>query len=689
MLMRRWIGIAILSGATGIAAGAPTDKPQVRGAQTFYRMIPGGSNDMLPLTARTRAVVGRPGGRETGGTGMAQNFTEFPFERGVGVYGYRELNAYYPRLATLDIVQRRINVFDIVMDFPYVPDGVVWGQAYAEIGQTYTATRSELVGILLLVASPYGEFHVSVHEDGPGGAQIGSTRPFRSGASGEYGWARWMPGDVPTVPGRTYYIGMRRADGERWSPYLHATGDLYDGGMAWYDGRPEPETDLALYIVEQPDDMVRALQITPHEDGWTVGTSRVHFQPRSRNVRMIQVISVGPEAFCNRFVCHIRSASDPNRLIHGPMTYGLSCGRAGSEYLAAFVYGPKDVPLEPDEEIIVEIEYFAGGEHGTPVAEEPGIIERMQLTVYGDTEIDPVPVPSNQRVAFPAADTMLIAWDRSYPSPVEIEFRERDAAEPSLHSIGPAEDSLTVSGLEPGGVYWFTITAIGPTGRRWGSPVYQVQMPGGSAPPAEIRPFDHPAITAHPDAFLPLAPLPLSEPPRYRPSGRGTPVPLVNAGFEDGLAGWSTAGETRVVATGADYRIDPPEGAMMAGYHLRAGDDREQVFAENELYQEVAVEPGIEYELTAMVYTDAFGAPRGDVRVRLLANPAGRAEFSGHNSSQWYWTGGRWMRFTRRFTAETDRAVVGVGFFRWREMDRAIAYVDDIQLRRLGAPERR
>lgn len=681
------VGLALVVAGFAGAADPSADEPRVLGAQTFWRMVPGPSNDTLPGIAKTQAAVGSMGGWRSAGTGMAHNFTEFPCERGAALLGYRDRYAYYPRFAAVEITQRRVNVLDIVMDFPYVADGVVWGPAFREIAQTYTASQTELAGMSLLVASSDGEFIATVHEGGPDGKQLGAPRTFTSGGSGSYGWVRWMAGEVPTTPGEIYCIKMRRADGETWSPYLHATGDVYAGGMAWFDGRPEPETDVALFIVEQPPDMVRALQLTPHEEGWTTGTQRVHVKSRARNIRYIQVDAIGPTAFCNRFVCRIWSAADPTQLIHGPMIFDHACGGPGDEYLAAFVYGPKDVPLEIGEELIIDIKYYPGGDHDTPVSGQEGVVEKMRVTVYGDPDVDPLPVPSNQRVSFPTPDTMEIAWDRSYPSPVEVQFWRRDGGERVVRMVEPADSSVVMTGLEPGGVYWFTITALGAHGKPWKSPVYQAQMPGGDAPKAEPRSHLH--HPPHPEAFLALAPLPLSVDSLYQPSGAGEIVPLRNAGFEEALEGWQFAGPTGIEATGTDYRIEPPEGRQMAGYHHRAGDEREQVFAEDELYQVVEVEPGVEYELSLLAYTDVFGAPRGDVRVRLLTDAAGKGVFTGHGGSQWYWTEGKWMRFTRRFVAASDQAAVGFAVFRWRDTDRAIAFVDDVQLRRLGKPEGR
>jgi hypothetical protein len=91
------------------------------------------------------------------------------------------------------------------------------------------------------------------------------------------------------------------------------------------------------------------------------------------------------------------------------------------------------------------------------------------------------------------------------------------------------------------------------------------------------------------------------------------------------------------------------------------------------------------YILSGWVNTTVCeGGPRGDTRVRLISDPAGGNDFDGDNTSQWYWTDGDWIRFQHEFTATGDKAVVGFGFFRWRDLDMAAAHVDNVTVFDLG-----
>jgi len=81
--------------------------------------------------------------------------------------------------------------------------------------------------------------------------------------------------------------------------------------------------------------------------------------------------------------------------------------------------------------------------------------------------------------------------------------------------------------------------------------------------------------------------------------------------------------------------------------------------------------------------TDVADGPRGDTRVRIAVDPQGGQDWSGANSSQWFSTDGQWRYLTHRFTAASRAATVLVGFFRWRDLDIAQAYVDDVGVYRI------
>jgi len=79
---------------------------------------------------------------------------------------------------------------------------VFWDETgYYEFGQTFVATGP--ITMIMLRCPHATTYRVTVHENGPGGAQVGVERSF-SGAGDHrpiYGY-----GDMPTQAGRTYYV---------------------------------------------------------------------------------------------------------------------------------------------------------------------------------------------------------------------------------------------------------------------------------------------------------------------------------------------------------------------------------------------------------------------------------------------------------------------------------------------------
>ena len=122
----------------------------------------------------------------------------------------------------------------------------------------------------------------------------------------------------------------------------------------------------------------------------------------------------------------------------------------------------------------------------------------------------------------------------------------------------------------------------------------------------------------------------------------------------------------------------------MYGWTHKAGNERKDVFLENTIYQTIPARPGHTYGLMANAITAVTNGTRGDTRVRLAVDPKGAAQLKGANSGQWFWTDAKWMKISHRFVAKSEKATVAVGFFRYRDLDRADAYIDNLRLYDLG-----
>ncbi len=651
-----------------------------KGVQLFYRLLGAQSNG--PLLPKTRTICAQDGAEATGQTGMADSgFTEYPFCAGKVSYTCAEQFAFFPRIASgVPIDSSGRNVGDILIDHVYEPDAIVWGLRGREFVQTFVASGRELVSLTMLVPSEDGMFLAALLEGGPGGRQIGRTKSFHSGHSMDWGHVTWLPGEAPLELGRTYALRLTRADGQDWSPYLHATGNCYDDGILFMDGRPRPESDLGAWIIEEPPDLSRALIVGADYQGWVYNQAGVVFEPRTPNVRLITITaSPVPMNCCDLFLGVWTDEATP-RLVAGPKRC-LSCGPTNGPHTAHFLFGADELPVEPGKRYRAGVLGWTEHRGAIPeglAAARPRLTD-MQAIVYGEPHPGGLPAIHNLKAEFPVTNRIMrLSWSVSWPCPVKVEISRRRPQEYEVFHVEPGTNELTIPKLWPGHEYDFRLEATGQAGLTWRTPLYRLQIPNGPFP-AIPR-----AYPKQPDFFVPIAgrqlpALPAKNPMRYR-----TMVPLVNGDFEEDLNGWTVVPADGIYATREEHKISPPFGKKMAGWSQLSEQSREQVFAESMIYQTVPTVPGHVYALWVRAHTSVVNGPRGDTRVRLFADSAGGTNFAGQNTSQWYWTDGRWSRFQHRWIAEADQATIGFGFFRWRDLERATAYVDHAMVFDLG-----
>lgn len=678
--MKRWLAlicvVAVAQGSDAAEQDGGRD-----GVQLFYRMIAAQTN--APILPKTRTVYGPRGSAVTGTTGMADSgFTEYPFCKGIVDYSFAERGAFYPRIASgLPIDPAGINYGDILIDHVYEPDGCVWGPAGREFHQTFTATRKALVSVSLLVASDPGTFRGALVEGGPGGRQIGPAQTLYSGHSMEWGLMRWKAGTAPLVPGRTYAIRMWREDGKPWTPYLHATGNAYDGGLMYVDGKPWPESDIAAWIVEEPPDLQRAIIEGTDEEGWVYNVTETWFRSPVPYVRMIS-LAIGPVAErASDMVIRVWEEGPEPRLVAGPEQC-LAAGPANGVHESFFMFGPTELTVDPKKRYKIDA-FTIPHRSKVPEVDEIALTPKdMRARVYVQADANALPAIGNLKAQFNEENSLHLTWAASGAFPVRIEAWRVGSSDIGRFEAKPGAEGSVLPKLWPGHDYDFWLEAVGSEGFTWKTPLYRLRVPGGPFPPPP--PYVYPE---HPAGMIHLAPPTLSKAPEYGPIRCRSRVELANTGFEDGLEGW-VASEV-VKAVGREHEISPPVGKMMAGWSHIAGERREQVFEKSHVYQVIHTTPGHVYLLSVRAYTSAEdrgkSGPRGDTRVRLFADPEGGTDFEGANASQWYWTDGRWMRFQHQWIARGDESSVGAGFFRWRDLDRASVYVDHMQVFDLGS----
>ncbi len=677
--------VCLVAGAACHAAGG---RPPGT-VRLFYRML--GSQSNVPFVQKTRTVAAKDRAWRVGTTGMANaGFTEYPFCSGRWSFTFQEHLGLFPRIAShVPIDTGRVNTCDIVIDWVYEPDGCVWGPACGEFAQTFTATGRELVAATFLVASPRGTFHVSLHENGPKGREVAPSKTVTSGHSMQWASARWKAGEAPLESRKVYCLRIRRDDGRAWNPYFHATGNAYDGGHAFFDGQPRHASDLALWIMEEPDDVSRALVAGADDHGWVRGETGVRITPRTPNVRLISVKVAPVTTYCVHLVASVWELEPARRLLCGSK-HCVSCAQPDTAYDGSFLFGPEEFPTRPGRPYFIEIFTVPFEEGKKPVIPE----ERSKLPprdirayVYGETAPGVRPVIANLSAKTPGEHTLALSWQLSARGSVMVEMVRIGARDGFIHVPPAGSNETEITDLPAGVDCDFRLFAFGakpsadrPSRWMWRTPLYRVRMPGGEPAPV--------LWPETPEQFVPVAPRPRGEPLRPHPPAFGRPVPLRDGDFESGRGAWQETKHGIGSVAGAVAGITPVSGKRMYGWTHRAGRQRRDVLCENGIYQSIPTTPGNWYELSVRAITDVGRGPRGDTRVKLAADPGGGMDLTGANASQWYWTDGRWLRLSHRFQARSARATVAVSFFRWRDLDQASAYVDAVQVWDLGIARR-
>jgi hypothetical protein len=273
-----------------------------------------------------------------------------------------------------------------------------------------------------------------------------------------------------------------------------------------------------------------------------------------------------------------------------------------------------------------------------------------------------------------------LTWRLSKPARVQVEILAPQKIAKTV-DIAAGANEFRILGLSPGDDCDFRLRSFALDNpseplltRR--TPVYRVRMPGGE-PAAPLWPET-------PEFFVPLAPRPAMQGTFDKPDASWKEVRVPDGDFESGLGKWKEDKAGIGAVSRGDDQIEPVSGKRMYGWTHKAGRERKDVFLDNSIQRTINTEPGHKYILTARAITAVTNGTRGDTRVRLAVNASGGEELKGKNSSQWFWTDGKWMTFSHEFTAESDKATIAISFFRWRDLDRADAYVDNIQLYDLG-----
>jgi hypothetical protein len=129
--------------------------------------------------------------------------------------------------------------------------GAVWGHWHNDYGQTFVATRTGSIGSASCTPGFGGgggtNLTFSIHQGGPGGAQIGPSASKWASGDGEC-TVTWNQGEVPVQAGQTYYLRVTGSSGFA----AYRGGDTYSQGCFYIGGVAQTGSDMwsTITVVE-------------------------------------------------------------------------------------------------------------------------------------------------------------------------------------------------------------------------------------------------------------------------------------------------------------------------------------------------------------------------------------------------------------------------------------------------------
>ncbi len=501
---------------------------------------------------------------------------------------------------------------------------VNWHRVYA---QTFIADGSSVVKVTVRVASEATAINVSVHEDSPGGRQIGPNRTLYAGQSGR-GTASWHAGEVPVVPGRRYAVVLRRPDNALWSTYmsrpLYFGADAYPDGWAILDGTPVPDLDLGITICCDDDGHATFYHVRHNNAGQWVGEAVQSFVARGSSLTSVSFNTGGVSNVW--FTVSVHTAPSGGQMVGSSRVV-----RGWADTPMMVCWAPGAVPLSPGQTYYLRIRRTSGEGFYIYTADnaypdgllylngvaQPGL--DLGSCVMTAEEYAGAVLPRlqlhNMLTTSITSRTASLYWRTNAPAESRVQYGltasyTHVATDPSPKTI----HELTLTGLEPHTLYHFRVRS------RAGGYLETI----GS------------------DTTL----LTLPE----------TPNLLVNGGFETGTpAGWTYFGASDGVYRGPWFKdLQAVEGQYFIGWATNGGTRN------GGMWQRVRVSHGRDYCFSAWAWTWCLNIPMHNLAVRIGVDP-----FGGTNPSSpsviwtpWSVHYDRWHPLWLQTTAQADTITV-------------------------------
>ncbi|MHC4603808.1 MAG: fibronectin type III domain-containing protein [Planctomycetota bacterium] len=644
---------------------------------------------------RHRCYISSPSGISVD-TGMGRGATELRVGGGDVAFAHEDAAGIWPPIAYNCPVRLPGGpevALDLTFGWIYVADGLCWTPACKTFAQSFIAEGPELVSVRCFVASPPTPIDVSLHEGGPWGRQIGSTKSFNAGTS-NWGLVFWEPGEAPTTLGKTYTIVLHSVDGTGWNPFVHSKGSCYDKGFAHFDNVPQPQTDLCLLISNPGDGYTRHLPVPNNankENQWSDVPNGQRFIARGRNLvfAMVEVECGGPAGSNSEYtpVYLVIRRMDPNgEQIGRKMSIRHLPGKQRSIKQRGIPYGPDWIMLESGKTYFAVLE-FADGRIPKNW--------RTRMRLYGELAAGTHPTISSVWTGRIFPHSIEVVWRKGNPSKALIEYGKPGGDVLGLVRESGKEGWAVIPNLQADTVYQFRLTATSAQGYKYYSPWYLARTRAKDRTLGIVQPTQR--FGVFDPYFLPVADTPLCKPTTFPSRVVGKTVELTNPAFESGIKGWNLSGDLEKITSRKNNILKPHQGQNMFGWmRLAEGKKDHERYRKDSISQKVRVKQGKWYELSAWAFTDEpdwpkekwmtetwtypFFQSRCRNRISLVVDPQGGGEFSGPNSTQWFSTHGKWMLLKKAFQAKSNDVTVGATFYQRGERDWDAASVDDFEL---------
>jgi hypothetical protein len=291
-----------------------------------------------------------------------------------GRFQMNSLPAGIYQVATWDVWWRSAYKFNVVVpasgSAPLLDmrlGAAMWGypafwddQGYHEFGQTFVATGP--ISMIYLRCPFNTSYSMSVHQQGPGGPQVGVTRTFGGGDQRVV----YSYGEMPTAAGNTYYLRVRTA----------STG--IDGVIMQMEPRPDfsdpipggclhlgnaggltahPDRDLGVVIMADDDGLVTNLNTRPSGGTWNVSRVGQTFLARGASLISAAFWLADPSAPSYRVQVYQEGPGGP---LVGPPKAGRPA-RLTADPQMLVIWAPGECALVPGQTYYIEVTRIGGG----------------------------------------------------------------------------------------------------------------------------------------------------------------------------------------------------------------------------------------------------------------------------------------------------------------------------------------